>query len=313
MRKKRIIFLILMMSILFVSCTVQSNGMLEEENYIYYLNNSETKVVRERYEPISKDTKTLIWEYFDVLKQEPSDFSYRSVLPKEVKVEAIDYEETGQLTVYFNSEYSNLKGIREILSRAAIVKTLCQIENVNFVQFYVDRQPLLGAYEKPIGFMTGEDFIDNTGGETNYYQNADMILFFADESGEQLLETHVSKRYDGTIPMEQLIVEQLIKGPNSIEGIKKNTYYPTIPEGTQVLKTTTKDSVCYIDFNEKFLEKADGITDEVALYSVVNSLVELSSITKVQFSINGIQQKTYCELTEFDRMFERNLDLVKQN
>lgn len=310
---KRIYCLLLLFLFLFLSScnhAKKNNDDDEVQYWIYYLDNSESKVVRESYSPNATKTKDLIAELLEAMNQEPKNISYRKAKPDTVTVKGWKPVENGQLTINFDSNYNSMSKVKEILCRAAIVKTLCQINDVDFIQFYVEEQPLLDSNEKPIGYMTSENFIDNTGGETNYYQNANMVLFFANEKGDRLLETHITKQYDGTIPMEQLIIEQLIKGPSQIDGIKEDTFFPTIPDGTVLIKTTTKEGVCYVDFNEKFLEKRSGLTDFVALYSVVNSLVELSSVTKVQFSINGVQQKTYCEGTNFDGMFERNLDLV---
>ena len=89
--------------------------------------------------------------------------------------------------------------------------------------------------------------------------------------------------------------------------------YPTIPEGTTLLNVTTKEGICYVDFNEKFLEKIPEITNETAIYSVVNSLMELPkrNISKVQFLINGEVVPTYREGFAFDGYFERNLSLIK--
>jgi len=85
---------------------------------------------------------------------------------------------------------------------------------------------------------------------------------------------------------------------------------PVIPKGTVLNKVTTRDGVCFVDFNEKFMEKRAGITAEVAIYSVVNSLTELSNVYKVQFLINGETKKTYQNL-DFSQPFERNLEIVE--
>ena len=63
-------------------------------------------------------------------------------------------------------------------------------------------------------------------------------------------------------------------------------------------------------FNEKFL---DSIPDQMGtIYSVVNSLVELPGINKVQFRING-QIVEYYNNTPFDVLFERNLSINEDN
>ena len=44
-----------------------------------------------------------------------------------------------------------------------------------------------------------------------------------------------------------------------------------------------------MDFSSEFLNKRKSITADVAIYSVVNTLVELPTVNKVQFSIDGGQ------------------------
>ncbi|WP_455714431.1 GerMN domain-containing protein [Anaerosporobacter sp.] len=301
--------LVLACVVLLAACESRNSGNDEESKYyIYYIDKDETKVVRESYEPKATDTEELIAEFVEALNKDPKNYAYRKAKLDSVVLKDYTYDGGGQLILNFETSYYDIEGIEEILTRAAIVKNFCQIEGVDYVEFYVAGQPLRDKNEKPIGMMTAENFIDNTGGETKYKQNAEMTLFFANESGKKLVESNVIVTYNGTIPMEQLIIEQLIEGP--VKDAKYPTY-PTIPSGTKLLKVTVKEGICYVDFNEKFLNKRDGITDEVAIYSVVNSLVETSTINKVQIKINGELLKTYGESTNLDKMFERNLDIVE--
>jgi len=113
--------------------------------------------------------------------------------------------------------------------------------------------------------------------------------------------------YLGNISIEKLIIERLIAGP--IE--EEEDMIHTLPSGTELIKVTTKDGICYVDFTDKFLDKVNGVEDEVILYSVVNSLVELSTINKVKFTINGQEKKNYRDIDNFDELFERNLEIVE--
>ena len=67
-----------------------------------------------------------------------------------------------------------------------------------------------------------------------------------------------------------------------------------------------------MDLNEKFLDKLPDISDEVAIYSIVNSLVELPGINRVQFRINGQTMETF-QNTPFEVLFERNLTINEDN
>lgn len=289
-----------------------SGGETEEYTgyYVFYPDANDSKVGYEPYSPQKKKRDDLVEEFLQRLQSEPSDISLRRALPDHVVIDEYLFDEEGMLTLYLSSGYSNLSGVPEILRRAAIVKTLCQIRDVNGVQFYVAGQPLTDSNLNSVGYMTADTFIDNTGGETTYKQQATLNMYFSDKTGRSLREVPVDITYDATIPLEQLAIEQLINGPYSIEGVDKKTVRPTLPEGTQLNKITVNENTCYIDLSDDFLEKRVEISAEATIYSVVNTLVELSGINKVQFSINGEQVLVYNDTIDFGSPFERNLDIV---
>ncbi len=293
-------------------CFCASCGRAEkyEGYYIFGIDANETKVAYEKYTPTSKDTNGLITEFLDRMSNEQKDMHIKKAIPDDVIIDNYVVSEEGNLSVYFNSSYGNYTGVLEILRRAAIVKTLCQIPEITGVQFYIAGQPLTGSNMEAVGVMYAEDFIDNTGGETSYKQNATLNMYFADHRGTSLVEVPVEITYDAAIPLEQLAIEQLMKGPYSIDGVNKDTVLSTIPEGTRLNKVTVKENTCYVDFSSEFLNKRKAITADVAIYSVVNTLVELPTVNKVQFSIDGEQVLEYSDTMKFGEPFERNLDLV---
>ncbi|QHQ62685.1 hypothetical protein Ana3638_19475 [Anaerocolumna sedimenticola] len=278
----------------------------EPEYYLYFIDKNETKIVAEPYQPIATTKEELVKEYMEALGKEPKDFSLKSAKPAKLIVEDFSFNEDNGLSIDFNSAYNNLTGISEVLCRACIVKTLCQIDRVDDVEFYVDGQPLKGLNDQPISFMKADDFIDDTSAENVY-----VTVYFANEKGDKLVGTNLKiHTLDGNVSIEKLILESLIAGPTGIKNIEENLK-KTIPDGAELINASTKDGICYVDFNEKFLNKVSGIKDEVVIYSIVNSLVELSTINKVQFTINGEVKKNYREDLSLDNLFERNLDLVE--
>lgn len=207
-----------------------------------------------------------------------------------------------QLILNFDLKYSELKGISEVLCRATIVKTLCQIQGIDFVLFNVNSQPLIDSNGIQIGLMTAEFFIENTSAETNYK----VTLYFANETGDLLKKTSRNIFYTGSSSIEELVINQIINGPT------ESGLYATVPVGTTLLNVSTKESICYVDLNEKFLEKLPEVSENVAIYSIVNSLVELPGINKVQFRINGQPAMTF-QNTDLDILFERNLAINEDN
>lgn len=277
------------------------------DKYVFYIDNENTMVVKKEYEPKSTTKENLVDEYIQRLQTEPKDVSIKKSIPDSVTIKEYTFEDDAQMTINFDVNYSQLSGVEEILCRAAIVKTLSQIDGIDYIQFYVNGKPLTDSNDKPIGYMNAEDFILDSGEEITYYQDAKITLYFANKKGDKLKESHIIVTYDGTITMEEVVIRQLMNGPlKKDEGVK----YPTIPNDTKLIKVSTNDGVCYVDFDEKFLDKIPDITDEVAIYSVVNSLVELPNINKVQFLINGEKKKTYRESIPIDDVLVRNFEII---
>lgn len=284
------------------ACSKKVNEEVSEYK-IYYVNKDATKLVSESFEPENKESKNdMVNEFISAIKSEPADANLERVLPADVDILGYSFGEAGQLILDFSATYTtSLTGTREILARAAIVKTFAQIKGIEYVEFNIMGYPLsLG--DKAVTMMKASDFVETTG----FTQNAYVTLYFSNKKGDALIESRREVDYDGIISVEQLIVNQLIVGP--VE--KEYGMIPTLNPETKLNSVTTKDGICYVDFNEKFLENLNGVSEQVTIYSVVNSLVELTNVNKVQFLINNKKVKLY-KTVELDELFDRNLDIIE--
>ena len=106
-------------------------------------------------------------------------------------------------------------------------------------------------------------------------------------------------------PVEKFIIDRLMKSPAD------QTLKSPLPSDLKLISVTTKDGICYVNFDSTFLEEALGVTPEVQLYSVVNSLVELPYVNKVQISINGETDRKFRDYVSLRDAFNRNLDLIE--
>ncbi len=299
-RLMKVILCALLLTVVFAAAGCRDEEEEEYEYRLYFLDSTETRVVSEGYTMRAADIDGQIAELVEaIISAEPENYSYKKAKPDNVVIRDCWYDsESRSITLNFDSSYSSMNHITEILCRAAIVKTLCQIDGVDSVSFQVGGLPLMNSSGNPIGRMTAEGFIDNTGG-----QDANVTVYFANEDGTRLLRSDLTVIYDGTLSMEQIILGQLLNGPIE-EGL-----YATVPDGTQVLGVTTKDGICYVDLSEEFMGGQPGVSAEVTIYSIVNSLVELSNVNKVQFTIEDEVRETYGSL-DFSVVFERNLELI---
>ncbi len=298
--------ILLLMGMVFLMAGIMGCGNSQEEDskyHIYYINKEKTKTVAVGYEPQGEGAKEQIREFVDVLFQDTEDPDYRKPAFKGVELEAWKLEKN-QLSLYFNSEYLELDNVEEVLCRAAIVKTLIQVDGVECISFYVGDTPLVDSEGTPVGLMTAESFIENPGEQINTIQTANITLYFANEKGDGLVREVQEIHYSSNISLEKLVMEQLLRGPQGRKG------QSAIPDGTKLVGVSVLDGVCFVNLSEGFLNQNYEITEPVVIYSIANSLAELPDVNKVQISVNGDSNKVYREKMDLSVMYERNLDYV---
>ncbi len=302
----RILFLALFLLGAVCSCRQKpQEAQAEDEGYlIYYINKDETAVVTESYEPAGETAEELLAEFIRLLREQPDNADLRAALPQNVGVEEYSLEK-GQVFLNFDVTYLEMNKLYEILCRSAIVRTLCQIPEVEYVSFLIGGSPLMDSNETPVGPLNQESFIENMGDEINTYTAATLTLYFANAAGDKLVEEKVDVRYSSNVSIEKLVVEQLIRGP-----ITKDAY-PTIPPETKIVSVSTRDGVCYVNLDEGFLGQGYDVLEVIPVYSIVNSLTQLPGISKVQILINGETNLSFRESLRFETLYERNLDLIE--
>ena len=302
--KKWLWILLLAVPLLMAGCRKQQQ--VDESGYrIWYINQDETCLKYENKELQSKNEEGMLREMMEVMREMPDDEGLKPVIPEDVKLLDFDFEHN-QLYLDFSPEYKKMPKVYEVLCRAAIVRTLGQIDGVEYVDFQVDGEPLTDLEGKEIGLMNEDQFIENAGEEINAYKTADLTLYFANKAGDKLIEQRVAMEYNSNISLEKLIVEQLIAGP-PFEGA-----YPTIPSETKLLNISIKDNICYVNLDEGFLGTGYNVIESIPVYSIVNSLIENTDAQKVQISINGETNRMFRESINFDTIFEKNEGLIEQ-
>ncbi len=278
-KAEKIIFLILFLTALICACGQQQEAKPGNIYNVYYINSDETAIAPYEYVTETTDREELIDELLEQLRTGSERLKYKAPLTD--KFTLLDYAvNEDQLTLSFDENYAWQEVTTEVLGRAAIVRTLTQIDGISYVAFQIKSEPLVDTYGTVIGNMNADMFIDNAGNEINTYEKVKLTLYLADESGSKLKTVNRSVVYNSNISMERLVVEQLLAGPG---------------EG---------------DFDSTFLTQIYNVTSDVAIYSIINSLAELSSVNKVQISINGDTNVNYKENISLSTVFERNLELV---
>ena len=101
------------------------------------------------------------------------------------------------------------------------------------------------------------------------------------------------------------MTEQVIEGP-TVAGVA-----PTVTPATKILGVTIKDGICYLNLSAEFLTISYPVSEEMVIYSLVNSLTELPNVNKVQISIDGESDMYFGDHILMSTIFERNLEIVE--
>ncbi len=274
---------------------------------ISYLNKKETKLVAETHYLESTDTKDMIVEVLTLLCSVPDNKELKATLTSGINIITYSYDGE-QVIVSLGEKYKELSGTTEVLTRAALVRSLTNIPDVNYVMLTVNGESLTDLSGNAIGAMTADMFVNNAGTQVEKVESkVTLRLYFANETGDGLVAVNRELTHNAdlsNVPMEKLVVEQLISGPASDET------FPTVSPDTKLVNITVKDGVCYLTFDSTMLTAVNNVTTGVTIYSIVNSLVELSNINKVQISIDGNKDGKFRDKYEASTIFERNLSLV---
>lgn len=272
---------------------------------IYRTDMGYSELTWEYYVPKAADLEARIYEVLERLKSTPESTVYNKIVPDTVEIQNYYFGQEGQLVLDFSESYAAMETLQEIFCRAGVVKTLCGLEGVDGVEFLIDGRPLILNGDMMAGVMEGEDFIDNTGEDVSFRQTVLLTVFYAAGDGSTLSSVRLLIESNGTRSQEELAIEQLIGGP----AFETSDYRATLPADTKLNKILVRDGICYVDMSEEFLNGMEGVTDEVSVYSLVNTLTEFTAVNKVRITVDSESVKAYGTVP-IDGFLERRPDLT---
>lgn len=113
----------------------------------------------------------------------------------------------------------------------------------------------------------------------------------------------------GTASLATAIVNELISGPT------EKDLKATIPEGTKLAGPISISSgTATVNLTKEFVDKHPGgaAASKMTIYSIVNSLTELSDIQRVKFLVNGKTVTDFKGAYQFDAPFPRTASLISK-
>lgn len=274
----------------------------------YFLENT-TSTMKTEPREVSGDTNAdLLSSALAELKKGPKVEGLVGLIPEKVLFESANLD-NGIATIHINSAYSDMKSGEELLCRASIVWTLTGLDFVSQVRITVGGEELKKTNGEPIGPMSRKDIVIDAVISPEPTNSETVKLYFSDQDAMQLVIEEREIQVNPNVPLEKYVMEQLIVGP------KTSDLYATVPSETKIRDIKTVDGICYVDLSSEFVTKhSGGSTGEgLTVYSIVNSLTELSNIKKVQFLIEGEKVEEYKGHLDFSKPFDRSLDIVSES
>ena len=293
---------LLMLSVLFTSAC--SKDSADGEGKIFYVRTDKAGIVSVNYDFASNDAEAMISEALVELEKDIDNIDVINTIPSGVEVDDWSLNDKS-LNLYLVGDYEALDIYTEILVRAAIVKTLVQIDGVDSVSLFVNNAPLTDSNGESIGSMTADTFIEDFGQETDSLLTTDLTLYFASANGMYTVAETRQVYYSRNVTMEKLVMDQLLKGSQT-EGLLS-----AIPSGTKVNSiTTSEDGVCIVNLDASIETVVTGVTENVTVYSIVNSLTELDNVKQVQILVNGDTPHISNVDVDLSSAISRNEDII---
>lgn len=292
--------------ILLAGCSGNGETEAPSEYFMYYLSLEANKVVENAYEPEASSGDEMIQEFVDRLNETPEGEDYQRLMPKDVKIDSYSLEDS-TLILTIGGDYEQMERPREVLVRVGLVRAFTQISGVDRVQIVTENGELKDSAGNAIGAMTRESFVENAGSEINNYQYTTLTLYFANETGDKLVPETRSVYYSTSVPLERVVVEQLVKGPAE-EG-----HYAVLPSDTNILSVTTSENIAYVNFDNTFMNGTMSVVQEIPIYALVNSITTNCPVQRVQFSIDGESDVTFRESMKLNQFYERDLSYLEEN
>lgn len=301
-----IIILIVSYLIIYILNIATVNNEEFESVAIYYVNsiNNELEPI-EVLIPVS-NKHNMVSTVLTKFMSPPSNINHLNVFPEEVEIESFKFSNNGDIIVTFSEEYNYMTFQQEILGRSALVWTLTDIKYINNVIIYVGEQELLRSTGEPVGNLNRYNVLLRPQVSPTEINTIVVNLYFGNEDLTGLLIERrvVSISSDRTI--EEQVLEELLKG-SEIEG-----YYLYVPPDTRVLDANTIDNIAYIDLSSEFDTRHNlgKRAQELAIYSIVNSLMDIYGVEEVQFLIESQKLNEFSGYFDLSQPFKRNEKLI---
>ncbi|MBQ4517413.1 MAG: GerMN domain-containing protein [Clostridia bacterium] len=306
--KRRILLLLLAGLFLLGGCGPAGkdgkNPLEQKQVVLYFANGTSTDLIAVNLDVEDVDREELPSFVLEKLLEGPADESLKPSVRTGTSLLSFRAEQ-GLAKVDLSREFYHEESIYDVLALSAVVKSLTSIRGIDRVMVTVEGEPIKKDDGEVYGILKGSDVVFDA--DALAEDESNVTLYFSDLNAEYLVREIRRIKVPRGDSMEKLVLAELINGPKSQNGAR------VIPAETKILSVETKESICFINLSEEFVTKNNVGTsaERLTVFSIVNSLTELSNIDKVQFLIEGEKRDVYHHMV-FNEPIERDISMIQK-
>ena len=269
--------------------------------------------------PAEEVLSTLLKELQTVEGVSEDNMSLCSIIPEGILDEAalvtiveenefIGSVEVQALEFRMTELYYEMSLTERIVMRAGLSRTLFSSGCIDQIRFMAPNLQDSTAEMNLITTSYAEDkLIINQYSQDFYTDEVRVHLYFGNAEGTALVRETRTLTMGMTDALPSAIMKALIAGP---EGEDLTS---VIPQGTLVKDIFIKDNVCYVDLSAEFQKNHLGgeSGEMLTIYSIVNSLQNVSGVRYVQFLIEGERVEYYKSYVKLDGVLSGDFSLVQ--
>jgi spore germination protein GerM len=265
---------------------------------LYFLNRTQNSLIAETRRITTSQPGINFTLIIDALSKGPVSPELEAVIPRDTKLLSASHVED-IVTVNLSADFLEAEDL--LITRAALVNTLVDIDGIEFVRIMVEGKEIttsgvqegevlgiLGRFPTDVAEIIAKEKKTDGAAEV---RTLDWELFFQDREGKLLLS---EIRTINVLNMEyaRTIVEELIKGPSAQDlGL-----YRAIPSGARLLDVELvksedpeiKDMLKLVFSQEFAAALAEGTSSfRTSIGSLVLSLTSLSNIGRISIVYDG--------------------------
>lgn len=145
-----------------------------------------------------------------------------------------------------------------------------------------------GCEKKDAPSITNNEKIKNLTLPNEKENSVNLSLYFDSSSSKDKVEMAKEERLVNKEELlGEIIMQELLKGPSKVSKLK-----PILPESTRLISFSIKDAIAYVSLSAEARITMSPVREEACLRSIVNSLTQLPSVTKVKILIDNSDVKT---------------------